>query len=200
MFRENHIGFSKPASSGEFEPRNQREKTILDRFRNRILAGFMLGTAAFLEACGGLKKEEMDKLDLIRIENVIEKPEAYTEKPLIKVRGYGIKVPEKKSSLLHALEIVGDAVAEDEDIEVKTTREVFEIHETPDPKSPHIQAMAETLTIQGIRVTPEIKFTPNHRYHIAGTLKQKRTGKNIQYYFKISQNMDVQGQQETPEK
>jgi|SRR3989344_6674069 len=66
-----------------------KESKVLKMFRNKVMRALLLsGTLAAVEACGGVKKEDMENLPLTSIEDLTQRPDEYADEKFLRVEGY----------------------------------------------------------------------------------------------------------------
>gem|GEM_PF-5625170 len=171
------------------------------------MTGVFLGTAAFLEACGGLSKEDIEKMPLNTVEDIIKNPRGFSEIPLIKVRGYGEKTQEKPFSIPILIPKYTSDNKFDGFNTIEKISDVYKIHSTDAPDSPYIKGLVERRELVekegfGKKRTPvfgQTKFEHHQKYHIVGKLSLVGEGKDAHYVLKIESNLNVQNLPDTPE-
>jgi len=66
-------------------------------FLKSAFGGAVLGTAAFLEACGKMSQEEIELMPLAKLDDIIDNPEKYAQVESIKTTGYIQEVGEEQT-------------------------------------------------------------------------------------------------------
>ncbi len=91
MSLENPLGLGVRAEK-QVSPETRK---ALDQFRSKLIGALALGSSVFLEACGGLTKEDIEKMPLTTIEQIAQNPDILRELPLLKTEGYPVETGEK---------------------------------------------------------------------------------------------------------
>ena len=175
MFKEKPLGIEPeevPAAEGASEKSESREQS---GFRKKFLTAMFLGSMALMEACGGMKKEEIEAMPETAIEDVQKEPEKFKEMPMIKVNGYPIRVGDDNVKYPVAVfKSVGKGIKFDHWDWVEKRVDVYDIHSTSDLKSQSIKGFMEnggTYITSGIPIDLEGKPLEPREYAIAGHLK-----------------------------
>ena len=182
--------------SGSKVPEQPKEsKNLLDKFRNKLLVAAALGAEAFMAACGGLRKEDIEAMPETKIEQILKNPEQFVKMQLIKVEGYPISTGRTQEQYL--VPIFGtnskgqtqfkrfDYINQDVD--------TYDIHTNSDIKGPSLKARAKGSLIYTPYI-PQIigheSQMPPHRHAVAGKLEELGRGEKKHYVFEIQGSID----------
>lgn len=182
---------------------NAESANILDKFRSKVLTSMCLGYAALLSACGELKREDIEKMPLTKIEDVLKEPEQFIQIPLVKVGGFPVKIGTDKEEIT----IPTFDTDEDGDLVFKgfdhITQEVdiYDIHTTSDLKSLALRGYAkgDTIYFPNLPLEPDNKRLSSFEYEIAGKLHASGNGESRSYKLEIKGSVE-KPQLELPEK
>lgn len=169
-------------------------ETLSEKLRSRFLEAAFLGTAAFLEACGGLRKEDIEAMPTSAIEDVMARPESYSNTQLVKVEGWPVFTGSKKDVYMVPIfknkdnKLVFNGVVTEE-FKVNT----YDIHPNPDLNSPSLKARSkEGFVMYGkygtLNLSPE-EIAP-HKSKIAGKLERITDKGGTRYVLEINGLVD----------
>lgn len=179
------------------------QHSILDKFRTKLLVAVCLGSEAFLAACGGLRKEDIEAMPTTKIEDIMKNPEAFTKQPLIKVEGYPVSTGRQSYQFMVPVYKTINGVPDKNGVSIPmvmfdhydyTTQETdsYDIHTTSDAKSQRLKAMSRGGQTQmshiPVRVGPE-QIAP-HRSEIVGKLESMGKDDHKTYVLEIQGFVD----------
>ncbi len=174
-------------------------KTLAEKLRGKLLVAAALGAEAFLAACGGLRREDIEAMPTADIEKVIESPEEFSKFPILKVKGYPISTGRKKETyIIPSFKTDPDTGKIKIDGFSSQVYEVdtYDIHSTSDLRSSSIKARSSGVAVYG--KYGGLDLTPNaiapHEHQVAGKLEKVGKGDKTHFVLDIKGVVD----QESP--
>ncbi len=187
---------SSPAEKEEDKlvPKSPREKKLMDKLRKRLMVAFLLGTSAFMEACGGMTPQDVEKVPEVSIQEVIKDPAQAAKLKMIRVEGYPVMTGKDQMEIpvpIFDTDAKGRLRLKRFDYITKDV-EAYDIHETSDVNSPSIRAFVEGDTVYFPHVPlhiPNEQLAP-HLHSVAGTLKEIKSKGEKKYYLEVRGTVD----------
>ncbi len=183
MSLENPLGLAR---SSKVE--SPETKKALDAFRSKMLGALVISMSAFLQACGGLSKEDMEKMPTTSLEEVIKNPEAFAQMPLVKIEGYPVMVSkEDRQYPIPKFDKDGNLTRFDY---ITKNVDCYEVHATSDLKSPAMRACADgtMLYVPYLPLTAQNEKLAPRLHHVVGKVEKESLFKKDGKYI-----LDIQG-------
>jgi hypothetical protein len=202
-----HINTQENQEKVEDRQETQEKHSILDKFRSKLLVAVCLGSEAFLAACGGLRKEDIESMPTTKIEDIMKNPEAFTKRALIKVEGYPVSTGRQSYQFMTPVYKTINGVPDKNGMSIPivifdhfdyTTQDTdsYDIHTTSDTKSQSLKAVSRggQVTMSHILVHAGPEQIEFHKSEIVGKLESVGENDKKTYVLEIQGFVDEETQ------
>lgn len=186
-------------------PESQEKEPKIKR-SNIIRALALVGLMGVVEACGGLRPEDIEKIPLTAVEQIAENPEQYAQ-VILKTSGYPeVEKKRKLEILVNRSETSGGGFIMMPPIIMPTpgsttnktewtsldNEVLYKIHESADLQSPYIEAMApekeyisNITTVEQVDTSMKLTLDRGQKTQVVGNLEKVRDGDKEIFILRI---------------